>query len=1756
MKRQKPAAREKKYKFTATVVCVLLISLILPSAVNLLARDTLSGIQEQMEEIAEREDAAYRVLEIVPDRSLARVGYYFGGQEPFLVHDDDGSVLFDAWDETDKEWKPWQSGLEQFGNRDDREYYVNHLMERILQEEGIKDLVTVSGNIVTVSGNSIATISGNTPVLSVTAAPAPAAPGEAEQGDGLADAPLLLSTYREVTAEQYADSPGEYGKYETEAGERKGYFKHIDTESYDGTRYDVHFVHYGELQPGAAGGFYQVTGETLIPETLDSSWDTLLNENAYVKEGDRYVYCGKVADVGTVEEESDSSLPAGITVDEDKLLEDGLEKKEEDLTGGGNGAGTGGEGGENDGKGNGVNGESGSTSGGSGTGSGAQNDPDGSGTGSGADNGAGGDSGTGGGSGSGQEGTAAEGADSTGGAGQDAAGGAGESARLSGSGEWQLFSAPADTEYYYLKMERVASPVAGQTYYKAEYELSDTGSYGCEFTADDDGFADTINASALTVYYEGGIQNLEWFKRYACDMEETVFGSFDVEVTTLTVGELNNNMIDKNFSLDNFDFFSICDGEYKEESGNTKLGFADGNDLDFSTAQKLFDSIMTKKKPTVIDSSIVFSKEALKAEDKLNTDMKQKKPNLWKLAALLCQQSPDRFLPEKGTDETRPAFTWEGNPAVNWVDIEKGMGFPEDTDNNYVNQNVYSLYQSSFVNPDFEKKAINDTSLDISVSDANMEGFEDVLLEIESENMYREADAAWEGELLSTQIKQSGIVRYILNYAFQRATYLKTKINILDIEPCYPDEDSFPLTKKDVKKWIAEDSPITEDDITITTMAVSEFIGKNEDLNETWDLIYIGTDVDKLNTDEDGRTVFNDESMNGMTYFHVGDYRYASAMLGGILNTEYGTEYDKSGNKVSENRLYDFIKVRYSGLDITGNKMKDLISYADASYPIVLSDDFYTKDADGNTVIDGEYIDNSSYMYEFAQKMLKDKRKNVFSRKLLGGGEDGGKANVRLFSFYLNRPKLELVDTRVESASMGDNGVYNIDEKDGHYTLEYRFTISNIGAVSMDTRYQCELYIDVNSDGKFSPLEKMEDISVSGAEDAAPDNLRAGVSYTLRRQVPDGYRGVLSWKVKVSQVNNGNIRAAMTGYSKTAGMEPETIHVLQICRDEFWWEGAADNPWLSSGGWWKQENNRRMDLEREFSDPDSNYYKLLNGGEINGKPYQGIRDDFDIDVKCVTVSEFEKLYAEAEDKQSVLRDYNMLILGFSDCYGNLTEKTINGPGGITEFIDSGKSVLFAHDTTSFINFDYGNYGYPNNSFDQSTYGVVNYRTSNNRISNYSYGRYGTDFPWSYQLNRFVRPLVGMDRYGVNELSIGKNENGEVTDVKNTARSNLLRQGNDLKEGDAGWDMLQRASHDIAWRPGTDRKEAVPEVQGFTYTIIGLKDRDRSGDLSWPKVSRKEGTVKNGLLNYDFGGYLGKKQLADGSGDSEMNATMVNEGQITTYPFKLEGTLAVSKTHGQYYQLDMDADDDNDGESDLVVWYCLGENSDDSPNMYSVSPNDVVNNYYIYNKGNITYTGMGHWGRASAYPKYVEEAKLFINTIISAYSASIKPSEVKIIDEKTQEKINDIYNYFDVKNDKHLDGEFADYQKVYFTVRDTNFVKGTRKLSAAFYLEAADGDISLTLHGENYKVNRLMGLTVYAGDKDGDDGNDAVVDAASLTSGGIYYVRIPRELYEEGKTRQSLFIESKSRINRYNEEIVTTPVFDKVDMVKLQLFELD
>lgn len=197
------------------------------------------------------------------------------------------------------------------------------------------------------------------------------------------------------------------------------------------------------------------------------------------------------------------------------------------------------------------------------------------------------------------------------------------------------------------------------------------------------------------------------------------------------------------------------------------------------------------------------------------------------------------------------------------------------------------------------------------------------------------------------------------------------------------------------------------------------------------------------------------------------------------------------------------------------------------------------------------------------------------------------------------------------------------------------------------------------------------------------------------------------------------------------------------------------------------------------------------------------------------------------------------------------------------------------------------------------------------------------------------------------------------------------------------------------RYGMDRYDVSDLCGSMTAVENGLRS-------DFPVVPTKSEGAKNDLMAK--GGYALAQGLSNGIlyrwGKLEQNlvsekVTKVNSGAVTQYPYKIgyenaEGDwvddIPVAMTHPQYYQLDMENEN-------LTVWYCLAnsnscQSSRDRNNItkyFNASSNDVRNNYYIYNYGNITYSGMGHSGRLTE-----EEVKLFINTFVAAYRAAGQP----------------------------------------------------------------------------------------------------------------------------------------------------------------------
>lgn len=1176
-----------------------------------------------------------------------------------------------------------------------------------------------------------------------------------------------------------------------------------------------------------------------------------------------------------------------------------------------------------------------------------------------------------------------------------------------------------------------AIPASGDSY----YYVGENGTY--DFIMDER--LEKKDVQIGRIYYKFGLDNHDWFRTKVLSSKDS--GSLDIEVSTISESELSKNAK----KIEKADFIYVC-GDI-EKSGKT-----------YQDAAKVWSAIggavtdPKKKTPCMIDAST----------------------KVW-----------EKYVTNK--------------------DDYRGQA-------DFIKKNVY-IYGSQ--EPE-ERKAFFE-NFEEKIEDVS--GLGEVESLVKQENLLRSGE-----EKLSTDLTRAFLLQYIIDYSQRRNLGEKDSFRVLEIQPtmAYTEDTTvYELTKAKVAQWagVPEDT-----NIVIDTMSTAEFIGKIDDLNAEYDLIYIGADISNLNT-KSGKTVYNDPRMNGLIYTHTGDLILGKIMLTGMMDVDYGgafafrDEKQKPYARTVKNGTYEgyllhndggiysdvfssrtiyedgvlrqnFLKpynqtqywyslgfggyydlwdlcgdlgvYRYSGNDITKTKKSDLLEYVGANYPVVVSDALYATDGDGNKTVNTSAVDNTSYLYQFLDEVKN--KESVYSV------QQAESKNSNIGS-YLNLPKLKLlyfdpdtpkgametyegIDTTA-GTSFKDKSMMKIDERNtsasGTYTAKIGFYLDSTVNASAGSTYSPKFYLDLNADGKF--LESGEDgsseqmscviynVDTEPEAEAPKDEkgnyqLISGVRYRLERKIPSTYVGVLTWKLEMVQVANSNVRTSDVQYTKVDGEgKEEVVNVLQITSTQ------KNNIDLNTMQNYFDEVQRTTGLNFQIT--------TISGAEFGNQ----------------TSSDAESFY------KAYLEEYDMLILGFADTYSDI-DNSNHAVDAINYFISLGKSVLFSHDVTSFVNISPKHIfkdGHITGLSDDSDVDIIPKQ-------------------WGYDMNSAFRNLLAMDRYGV------------TADTDYTASEELKAQGNLLRQqqhltvnvetgeaevnqgylhyyGLSGTDSLLygnsynsrrtklgyyttrgitkgtlSSERDIAYAANTYNNEngtaqAYGQTHGLTYGILN----------QYAKVISY--TENNGSPYWNF-----KNGPMKGNVDGQVNAlvTKENDGLITHYPYEIGSEFRSAETHYQYYQLHMDQDVDGDDSGDVVVWYCLSDDADDSTSdegkVYRNSKNDVRNNYYIYNIGNVTYTGMGHSGLDSLDSNNLE-AKLLVNTIVAAYKAGVENPNIKILEtseKSSSEKKYEYITYDDAASGTALTND-VDF---YFTISDPNLTPSQKTMTVEFTYNNGTDDVAL------------------------------------------------------------------------------------------------
>jgi len=860
--------------------------------------------------------------------------------------------------------------------------------------------------------------------------------------------------------------------------------------------------------------------------------------------------------------------------------------------------------------------------------------------------------------------------------------------------------------------------------------------------------------------------------------------------------------------------------------------------------------------------------------------------------------------------------------------------------------------------------------------------------------------------------------------------------------------------------------------------------------------------------------------INNSIFNNVEAYKDADDKADGI-KINYNKELEDAA--ANSNLIKEYIKnikvittktlsYRFAGNDITEEKLKKLKEYIQAGYPIVFAKDFVTGTGAGMKV-NGDRIDNSSRMYELTQFALDFRKANPDKKNVIfetGGNNLIGEDRTGLID-NINLPKPSILVTRraYENDMDGKPADYTrIDDR----TLEIDFKLLNKGFESEKVKFKVSLFVDKNADGKYSATKeivdtRLYDLLKDGVKQKGDVNASNTANYKIRYTLPNGYIGIIPWKVKVELVGGTTNRfASETGFGYIKNEEKkQKIKVLQIMTAGFDPE-RPDDPKRSKP--YKPYKYNTHYSWNEIPDPSGGkrWVKPYGGymGDKEGPSYYGTKkkvgdwrwntgnnfnmqtdptfnklrkqvSDFDITIKAITAQEFAKEYKKFRDDHDDFKgkykgmrpedyfeknEYNMVVLGFADCYAIPNE--YNCLDAIQGFINAGKPVLFTHDCTS-------------------------------------YGNYRGTSPWGYDFNRMIRGQVGLDRYGVlnnwairlgvesekNNSGIAFEKSKYPTVNKNSDHNVTSKELFEIAEKNA------KTHHkDIAYVPKSGKTKIVREVQGYTF----------GSAISWTDINIGDGVRKdkNGSVTHQY--FLYKDQAYRTF--ETATADQVNRGQITTYPFKINPKAKVQRTHFQPYQLDLNEDADGDGESDLIVWYTLGlseaeeKNAANRGNWYNLSPKDVRNNYYIYTKGNITYSGVGH-----KPIKDEEEMKLYINTLVAAYKAALLPPDVRFVEsgKPDADEKNTSYISYDVSSDAKNKGSIEDKVRVYFVARDdNNLVRNIKEDETRILFYYKVGSVE-----KAFKTFKADGTELTATLKDKNDKNRKF-----LEKGEVYYFEVP------------------------------------------------
>ena len=602
--------------------------------------------------------------------------------------------------------------------------------------------------------------------------------------------------------------------------------------------------------------------------------------------------------------------------------------------------------------------------------------------------------------------------------------------------------------------------------------------------------------------FNGGCDWLKQYVFHALSGGDNANENFRIEVRTIRADFLTQDMINQ------ADLVYLESGTapfLNQESGKVTLQYLtsdtqkvteNGNEvikgLTRQNAYALVYRAAVELLPVIVDYNAV-------------TNDQYSKLDYQGLAKMFLKEDLENYVKDA---QTSPDWLFENLENSNYPNRS-------DNGNYYVNRNVYVVNSGTpLVNRDFPE------SIDGGSAES---GFSEVLNLIRSENVLLP-----EENRIPENVSKAKAIEYIINYSVGFIADF-TDLRILELQPTNNDKADLQAENPTdssttlywqrnatgtIKKQVLRSS--RKVDVKVTTKAAAAFNSEWEDINEKYNLVFIGLDGQKLNYAAGlwSGTVYNNTDLNNKLY-HTGDW--AAGTDG---------QYDPS--------------------DITERKKNELLDFMRAGYPILVENDFFTgKSAkNGTGRINTKYVAEDTQMYDFLKQAVTEFTDRIYTI-------DDVHSNI-LFMAQLNidHPVISVSDT---------TGLTLTEAANGELSVSFTYAITDQNGEGYAGEYHTEFYLDINDDGSYTDAERMDNLAGEGKVlRATAENGQATVLFT---ESP-GSRAI-PFRLRVVDNSNSCRRSSVQGILQVTDGTKEKIKVLQI--------GAKDGTSLAT--LYQQENS-------------------------------------------------------------------------------------------------------------------------------------------------------------------------------------------------------------------------------------------------------------------------------------------------------------------------------------------------------------------------------------------------------------------------------------------------------------------------------------------------------------------------------------------------------------------------------------------------------